>query len=92
MLENANSKIALDNMIAHNPTRAEPKSQQDFISITRPELEGGSGNLAATSFDLGIEKKAVGECSFTVKYTKTTKLIQAMQKTQPVDEKALKAS
>ena len=57
LLAIANRKIAHDKMIAHNPTSAEPKSQQDFISVTHPELEGGSGNLANTSFDLGIEKK-----------------------------------
>jgi len=81
-------------MIAHNPTSAEPKSQQDFISVTHPELEGGSGNLANTSFDLGIEKKSVGDGPSIVKYNKlrTKKLIQATQNTQPVDEQALKAS
>ena len=81
-------------MIAHNPTSAEPKSKQDFISVTHPELEGGSGNLANTSFDLGIEKKAVGDGPSIVKYNKlrTKKLIQATQNTQPVDEQALKAS
>ena len=81
-------------MIANNPTNAEPKSQQDFISVVHPELEGGSGNLATTSFDLGIEKKAVGDGASTVKYKKlrTKKLIQAMQNTQPVDEQALRAS
>ena len=44
LLAIANNKIAHDKMIAHNPTSVEPKSQQDFISVTHPELEGGSGN------------------------------------------------
>ena len=45
-------------MIAHNPTSAEPKSQQYFISVTHLESEGGSGNLATTSFELGMEKSS----------------------------------
>ena len=59
LLAIAHKNIAHDQMIAQNPSSAEPKSQQYFISVTHPELEGGSGNLATTSFDLGIEKKAV---------------------------------
>ena len=57
-------------MIANNTSSAEPKSQQDFISVVHPELEDGSGNLATTSFDLGIEKKADGDGASTVKYNK----------------------
>ena len=30
------------------------------MNVKHPELEGGSGNLASTSFDLGIESKMVG--------------------------------
>jgi hypothetical protein len=80
--------------VANNPTSAEPKSQQDFISVVHPELEGGSGNLAHTSYDLGIESKAVGDGPSIVKYrkTRTKKLVDAMQNTQPVTETELKAS
>ena len=94
LLNIANRKIAHDNHVANNPTNAEPKSQQDFISVVHPELEGGSGNLAHTSYDLGVEQKAVGDGPSIVKYRKTRakKLIDAMQNTQPITEKELKAN
>ena len=94
LLAIANRKKAHDNHVANNPTSAEPKCQQDFISETHPELEGGSGNLAHTSSDLGIESKAVGDGSSIVKYRKTRakKLVAAMQNTQPVTETELKAN
>ena len=57
LLDIANRKIAHDNHVANNPMSAEPKSQQDFISVVHPELEGGSGNLAHTSYDLGLKTK-----------------------------------
>jgi hypothetical protein len=38
----------------------EPHSQQEFMSVEHPEVVGGSGNLAATSFDLGYDAKKVG--------------------------------
>ena len=94
LLAIANRKIAHDNYVANNITSAEPKSQQDFISVVHPELEGGSGNLAHTNYDLGIESKAVGDGSSIVKYRKTRakKLIDAMQNTQPITEGELQAS
>ena len=89
LLNIANRKIAHDNHVANNPTNAEPKSQQDFISVVHPELEGGSGNLAHTSYDLGVEQQAVGDGPSIVKYRKTRakKLVDAMQNTQPITEK-----
>jgi hypothetical protein len=94
LLNIANRKIAHDNQVANNPTNAEPKSQQDFISVVHPELEGGSGNLAHTSYDLGVEQKAVGDGPSIVKYRKTRakKLVDAMQNTQPITEKELRAN
>ena len=39
----------------------EPHSQQEYMTaVEHPEIEGGSGNLAASSFDMGIEAKKVG--------------------------------
>ena len=43
--------------LADNPADVVVHNQQDFINVKHPELEGGSGNLASTSFDLGIEPK-----------------------------------
>ena len=67
LLAIANRKIAHDNQVANNPASSEPKSQQDFISVTHPELEGRSGNLRATSYDLGNKSKAVGDGPSIVK-------------------------
>ena len=57
-------KVAHLNKVAENPATIEAPSQQDFLTaVTYPELEGGwlrSGNLAASSFDSGIEPKVVG--------------------------------
>ena len=52
-----------------------------------------SGNLASTSFDLGFEPKMVGgEKVVKHRKTRTKKLIQAVENTQPITEKALMAS
>ena len=61
--------------------------------MAHPELEGGSGNLAASSFDLGIEPKTVGRNKVVEhRKTRTKKLIQAVENTQPITEQALVAS
>ena len=46
--------------LADNPVDVVVHNQQDFINVKHPELEGGSGNLASASFDLGIEPNMVG--------------------------------
>ena len=53
-----------------------------------------SGNLASTSFDLGIEPKLNCTGGGIVKHKKsrTKKLIDAIENTQPITEKALAAS
>ena len=51
------------------------------------------GNLAASSFDLGIEPKTVGGAKVVRhRKTRTKKLIQAVENSQPITEKALVAS
>ena len=90
----AYKKVAHLNQVAQNPASVETPSQQDFLTaVAHPELEGGSGNLAASSFDLGIEPKIVGGAK-VVKHrkTRTKKLIDAIENTQPITEKALVAS
>ena len=69
------------------------------INVKHPELEGGSGhlmsgNLASTSFDLGIELKmnSTGGANVKHKKSRTKKLIDAIENTQPITEKALAAS
>ena len=80
-------------ILADNPADVVVHNQQDFIHVKHPEMEGGSGNLASTSFDLGVEPKMVGGVK-VVKHRKsrTKKLIQAIENTQPITEKALMAS
>ena len=90
----AYAKAAHLNQVANNPATVETPSQQDYLTaVAHPELEGGSGNLAASSFDLGIEPKIVGGAK-VVKHRKprTKKLIQAIENTQPITEKSLVAS
>ena len=93
----AYKKVAHLDKVAENPSTVETPSKQDFLtSVAHPELDGGSlmsGNLAASSLDLGIEPKVVGGAK-VVKHrkTRTKKLIDAIENTQPITEKALVAS
>ena len=94
----AYQKASYDRQIANNPVDVVTHNQQDFIHVKHPELEGGSGhlmsgNLASTSFDLGIEPKMVGgEKIVKHRKSRTKKLIDAIENTQPITEKALLAS
>ena len=90
----AYTKVAHLKQVANNPSAVETPSQQDFLTaVAHPEIEGGSGNLAASSFDLGIEPKVVGgEKVVKHRKTRTKKLIDAIENTQPITEKALVAS
>ena len=57
----ARKHIAMENAMNENPASfVEPHSQQEFMSVEHPEVVGGSGNLASTSFDLGYDGKKVG--------------------------------
>ena len=57
----ARRHIAMEKAMNENPASfVEPHSQQEFMSVEHPEVVGGSGNLAATSFDLGYDAKKVG--------------------------------
>ena len=79
--------------LAENPADVVAHNQQYFIHEKHPELEGGNGNLASTSFGLGIEPKMVGgEKVVKHRKTRTKKLIQAIENTQPITENALMAS
>ena len=84
----AYQKAAYSRRLAENPTDVVVHNQQEFINVKHPELEGGSGNLASTSFDLGIEPKMVGgEKVVKHRTTRTKKLIDAIENTQPITEK-----
>lgn len=60
---NARKDIATKEKMYNDPASfVEPHSQQEYMSVQQPEIQGGSGNLAATSYDLGEEtKKGRGE-------------------------------
>ena len=88
-LNNTSRKhIALENAMNNNPAAFnEPRSQQEYMSVEHPEIAGGSGNLAATSYDLGYEPKKVGG---RVKENQTrrnrlAKAVDGTAKPMPVD-------
>ena len=61
VIENAKKDIAIKEKMYDNPASfVEPHSQQEYMAVEHPEIEGGSGNLAASSFDMEIEAKKVG--------------------------------
>ena len=71
----AYKKAAYVKQIADNPADVVVHNQQDFINVKHPEIEGGSGhlmsgNLASTSFDLGIEPKMNSTGGGIVKHKK----------------------
>jgi len=86
LLSIAHRKAEHDKAIAENPSGIDPTSQQEFVTVGNPDLHGGSGNLASTSFDLGLEPKMVGG-EMTVKKVnkrRQKKLIDALQGTLPI--------
>ena len=62
VIANAKKDIATKDRMYDNPAAfVEPHSQQEYMNVQHPEVQGGSGNLAATSHDMGYEPKKVGE-------------------------------
>ena len=61
VIANAKKDIATKDKMYDNPAAfVEPHSQQEYMNVQQPEVVGGSGNLAATSHDMGYEPKKVG--------------------------------
>ena len=61
VIANAKKDIATKDKMYDNPAAfVEQHSQQEYMNIQQPEVVGGSGNLAATSHDMGYEPKKVG--------------------------------
>ena len=61
VISNAKRDIATKEQMYDNPAAfVEPRSTQEYMSVQQPEIQGGSGNLAATSYDMGEEAKKVG--------------------------------
>ena len=61
VIANAKKDIATKDKMYDGPASfVEPRSQQEYMNVQQPEVVGGSGNLAATSHDMGYEPKKVG--------------------------------
>ena len=61
VITNAKRDIAIKQQMYDNPaTFVEPRSTQEYMSVQQPEIQGGSGNLAASSYGMGEETKKVG--------------------------------
>ena len=57
----AKKDIATKDKMYDNPAACvEAHSQQEYVNVQQPEVVGGSGNLAATSHDMGYEPQKVG--------------------------------
>ena len=54
----------------------EPHSQQEYMNVQRPEVVGGSGNLAATSHDMGYEAKIA--CGAKVNKARAKRVTKAL--------------
>ena len=58
VIANVKHDIATNDRMYDNPAAfVEPHSQQEYMNVQQPEVVGGSGNLAATSHDMGYEPK-----------------------------------
>jgi hypothetical protein len=55
----------------------EPHSTQEYMSVQQPEIQGGSGNLAATSYDMGEEQKKVG--GTRISKTRASRVVKALE-------------
>ena len=58
VISNVKKDISTKDKVYDNPASfVEPRSTQEYMNVQQPEIQGGSGNLAATSFDMGEEQK-----------------------------------
>ena len=58
VISNVKRDIATKDKMYDDPASfVEPRSTQEYMNVQQPEIQGGSGNLAATSFDMGEEQK-----------------------------------
>jgi hypothetical protein len=66
VIANAKKDIATKDKMYDDPASfVEPHSQQEYQTVQHPEVVGGSGNLAATSYDMGEEPKKLAEAEST---------------------------
>ena len=61
VISNVKRDIATKDKMYDDPASfVEPRSTQEYMSVQQPEIQGSSGNLAATSYDMGEEQKIAG--------------------------------
>ena len=78
VIANAKKDIATkDKMYSDPASFVEPRSTQEYMSVQQPEIQGGSGNLAATSFDMGEEQKIAGGAR--INKARATRVAKALQ-------------
>ena len=85
---NARKDIAVKDKMCNDPAAfVEPRSQQAFMSVQHPEVVGGSGNLASTSYDMGYEpKKSGGARTNTARAKRVAKALEGEAKPMIVTE------
>ena len=77
VMANVKKDIATKDRMYDDPASfVEPHSQQEYMSVQQPEVVGGSGNLAASSYDMGYEAKKVGGAK--VNQTRATRVAKAL--------------
>ena len=61
VISNVKKDIATKDRMYDDPASfVDPHSQQEYMNVQHPEVGGGSGNLASSSYDMGYEPKKVG--------------------------------
>ena len=90
----ARNKVAHDSVVAEYPANIDPTTQHEFATVDNPDLVGGSGDLAATVRDLGIEPKIVGGELKAKKVVRkrVKKLVDVMENTQPITKQQVEAA
>jgi hypothetical protein len=88
VIGNARKDIEMKNKMYNDPASfVEPRSTQEYMSVQQPEIQGGSGNLAATSFDMGEEQKKVGGARINkARATRVAKALEGESKPMVVTE------
>ena len=58
VISNVKKDIATKDRMYDDPASfVDPHSQQEYMNVQHPEVVGGSGNLASSSYDMGYEPK-----------------------------------
>ena len=88
VISNAKKDITIKDKMYDNPASfVEPHSTQEYMNVQQPGIQGGSGNLAATSFDMGEEQKKVGGARINkARATRVAKALEGESKPMVITE------